>query len=273
MVSVTEIGYEAARELMAGEEGSFVEFRYYRADDSGEYKAHEIKMERRKVTTISVKGEICATDAKVGIIRISNFDYTTPVQFCEAVDSLTKQGCTDFVIDLRGNPGGYVESVAAVLSYFLDEGDLIMTAEDRDGGVAEKQTASVRENEYFSVKKSDIGKYKGMKMSVLVGGDTASAAELFTATVKDYSLGTVVGVKTYGKGCMQKTYLLKEYGLEGALKLTTHMYYSKSHTSYHGEGIVPDITIELSDKAQSYAGAPIPHDEDNQLQRAIRNMK
>ena len=112
-----------------------------------------------------------------------------------------------------------------------------------------------------------------MKMSVLVGGDTASAAELFTATVKDYSLGTVVGVKTYGKGCMQKTYLLKEYGLEGALKLTTHMYYSKSHTSYHGEGIVPDITVELSDKAQSYAGAPIPHDEDNQLQRAIRNMK
>ena len=271
--SVTELGYNAALDLIAGEAGSFAELVLYTKGDGGEFQKRELKIERRKIVGKSVKGTVCATDTTVGIVTITGFDYTTPTQFCEAVDSLTKAGCEYFVIDLRNNPGGYVESIVSVMSYFLDEGDLIMTVEDREGKVTERQTVKVRENEYFSIKKADIGKYKGMKMAVLVNENTASAAELFTATVRDYSLGKIVGVTTYGKGCMQRTYMLDSYGMKGALKITTNMYFSKSHTSYHGTGIEPDVKIELSDEANSYAAGSIPHDKDDQLQTAIKELK
>ena len=271
--SVTDLGYEIALDKMAGKEGTFAQFIIHRENESGEYEPHEYTVERRKVVSVSVKGKVCETDATVGIVSISNFDYTTPTQFCETVDSLKEAGCEYFIIDLRNNPGGYVESIVSVLSYFLDEGDLVMTVEDRDGKVTEKHTVKIRSNDYFSITKEDIGKYKDMKFAVLVNKNTASAAELFTATVRDYSLGKIVGVTTYGKGCMQRTYMLDDYGMKGALKLTTSLYFSKSHTSYHGTGITPDIEIELSDEAKEYQSKPVPHDKDNQLQSAIENLK
>ena len=271
--SVTDLGYDAALDKLAGKVGTKAKFIVHRKNEAGEYEPIEYNIERRKVVNLSVKGKVCETDEKVGIITITNFDYTTPPQFCEAVDSLKAAGCEYFVIDLRNNPGGYVESIVSVVSYFLDEGDLVMTVEDRDGKVTEKYTVKERTNEQFSIKKSDIGKYKGMKLAVLVNENTASAAELFTATVRDYSLGSIVGVKTYGKGCMQRTYYLDNYGLKGALKLTTSLYFSKSHNSYHGVGIMPDVEVQLSDEAKEYGASPIPHDKDNQLQCAIENLK
>lgn len=271
--SVTDLGYDAALDKLAGKEGTKAKFIVHRKNEAGEYEPIEYNIERRKVVTVSVKGKVCYTDAKVGIISISGFDYTTPTQFCETVDSLTEAGCEYFIIDLRNNPGGYVESIVSVVSYFLDEGDLVMTVEDREGKVTEKYTVKERSNDQFKITKEDIGKYKGMKLAVLVNENTASAAELFTATVRDYSLGNIVGVKTYGKGCMQRTYYLDNYGLKGALKLTTSLYFSKSHESYHGVGITPDIEIQLSDEAKEYGREPIPHYKDNQLQSAIGTLK
>ncbi len=270
--SVTELGYNEALEVLAGEAGTFAEFSARVSSDDGTYEDKSFKIERKKVVSISVKGEVCSTDTTVGIITIKEFDYTTPTQFCNAVDTLKEKGCNSFVIDLRDNPGGYVESIASVLSYFLNEGDVIMTTEDRNGKVDSTEKVKVRENKYFSIKKEDIGKYKDLKFSVLVNGNTASAAELFTATVRDYKLGEIVGVKTFGKGCMQRTYMLDDYGLEGALKITTHLYFSKSHESYHGKGIVPDHVIELSAEASRISGS-IPHELDNQLQKAIKILK
>lgn len=271
--SVTDLGYDAALDKLAGKEGTKAKFTVHRKNEAGEYEPIEYNITRKKVVTVSVKGKVCDTDRMVGIITITNFDYTTPPQFCEAVDSLKEAGCEYFVIDLRNNPGGYVESIVSVVSYFLDEGDLVMTVEDREGKVTEKYTVKERSNDQFKITKEDIGKYKGMKLAVLVNENTASAAELFTATVRDYSLGTIVGVKTYGKGCMQRTYYLDNYGLKGALKLTTNLYFSKSHESYHGVGITPDIEIQLSDEAKEYGASPIPHYKDNQLQSAIENLK
>lgn len=271
--TVDELGYEVALNHLAGKEGSVAKFNIYREQSDGEYESIEFSVTRKKIITASVKGNICTTDPEVGIIHITKFNYTTPEQFCTETDKLIEAGCKYFVIDLRDNPGGYGEAIVSVLSYFLDSGDLVMTIEDNKGVVSQKYTVQARENEYFKVTKDDIGKYKGLNIAVLTNENTASAAELFTATVRDYSLGTIIGTKTYGKGCMQHTYNLKQYGIEGALKLTTHLYFSKSHTSYHGTGIVPDVEIELSDEARSLGIGNIPHDVDNQLQSAIENLK
>lgn len=271
--SVDELGYSSAVSQISGQEGTQIVLTVYGVNDGGEYGYREVTVTRTKMEGVSVFGKVCDEEPTVGIIRITGFDLNTPTQFCNNVENLKSRGCTSFVIDLRDNAGGYAESVIAILSYFLEEGDLIMTTEDKDGKVCETQTVKVRQNRYFSITKEDIGKYKDMVFCVLVNGNTASAAELMTATVRDYGLGKIIGEMTFGKGCMQTTYLLENYGLPGALKLTTHFYYSKSHTPYHGTGITPDLEVTLSDEAKNYVMGYIPYESDNQLQSAIEILK
>jgi carboxyl-terminal processing protease len=177
---------------------------------------------------------------------------------------------------MRNNPGGALNAIQAVLSYFLDKGDLIVSTEYSDGT---KNEYFVKEVKYsaayagYNVSKSDIGKYKDLNMIVLTNENTASAAELFTATMRDYELAKIVGTKTYGKGCMQNIIPLSRYGLEGALRVTSAMYFSKSHTVYHDIGIVPDYEVELSEEAAEYNFFLLPENLDDQLQKAIEIVK
>ena len=203
-------------------------------------------------------------DGKIGVVKITKFDYTTPTQFCEAVEALKKDGCDKFIIDVRNNPGGYQSSIGAVLSYFLNEGDVYIRTKDKSGNI-ESETIKVVsdfEGPYAgcNVTKEDIGKYKGLKVTVLCNEYTASAGELFVATFKDYGIGKVVGNTTFGKGKLQSTYYLKNYalfnygvmGIDGAVKITTHEYFSAKTDSYDGIGIEPDEKIQLSEEAKKY---------------------
>lgn len=272
-VNVYDVGYSEAVDLLRGKEGTVVKFTVARqSKNGGSAENITFEIQRKKIVTNTVSGTVCTTDQNVGIVRITEFDLKTPLQFTNAVDSLKDKGCKYFVFDLRDNPGGDLLSISAVLSYFLSEGDVIISTEDSRGNTS---TDYVKPVEYTgnradcSVKKEDIGKYSDLEFAVLVNNNTASAAELFTATVKDYSLGTVVGVKTYGKGCMQNILPLAQYGIEGAIRVTTKMYFSKSHTVYHNIGIEPDHTIELSTEAAEIPTGLRGHDIDNQLQKAI----
>jgi carboxyl-terminal processing protease len=173
---------------------------------------------------------------------------------------------------MRNNPGGALNSIQAVLSYFLNKGDLIVSTEYSDGSKNEyfvKEAKYAKGYEGYNVSKADIGKYKDLNMIVLTNENTASAAELFTATMRDYGLARIVGTKTYGKGCMQNIVDLSRYGLEGALRVTSAMYFSKSHTVYHDIGIAPDFEIALSEEALEYNFFLMPEHLDNQLQKAI----
>ncbi len=280
---VDVLGYTDALNLMLGEAGTKAEFTVFRPDKSEDigYKSIDFSIDRRKVTTESVKYRVSETDARVGIVNVTGFDLTTAPQFTEAVNTLKEQGCEYFVFDMRNNPGGSLAAIEAVLSYFLDEGDLIVSTEYADGTVESDyvRPVSYSSNYYygkeyagFDVSRSDIGKYKDLsgKCVVLVNENTASAAELFTATFRDYGIAPVVGETTYGKGCMQTIIdLEKYYGIEGALRVTTAMYFSKSHKVYHDKGIKPDHEIELSEEAKEYNFFLMPEDKDNQLQKAI----
>jgi carboxyl-terminal processing protease len=176
---------------------------------------------------------------------------------------LKSQGCEKFVFDVRYNLGGNVSSVGAVLSYFLNEGDVYIRVKDKSGNI---QSDVVREVTSFegdyagcNVSKADIGKYKGLDVVVLCNEYTASAGELFVATFKDYGLGKIVGNTTYGKGKIQTVYYLEQYalyqygisGVGGAIKLTTGEYYSAKSDSYDGIGIEPNEKVMLSDEAEN----------------------
>lgn len=275
-VLVSEIGYDAALERLLGEEGTEAKFTVLRPDENevSGYKEIEFSIVRRKVITETVTYRVSETDSKVGIVHISGFDMPTATQFKAAVNELLMQGCEYFVFDMRNNGGGSLYSIEAVLSYFLNSGDMIIATEYADGSKYEDYVKPVNygsQYEGYNVKASEIAMYKALKGKsvVLTNAYTASAAELFTATMRDYGFAKIVGDTTYGKGCMQNTFDLSKYGMEGALKVTVAMYFSKSRTVYHGIGIKPDYEIALSDEAKEYNFFLLPEEKDNQLQKAI----
>lgn len=269
---VDKIGYTEALDDMLGESGSLAKFIVYRPNGS-DYKEIEFSISRRRVESESVSYKVSETDASVGIVNITGFDLTTPTQLKEAIGMLRDfHKVKYFVFDLRNNPGGSLDSIETVLTYFLDEGDEIVSTEFADGSTDSSSARAKRYSaEYsgFDVKKSEIGMYKDLNFIVLTNENTASAAELFTATMRDYGLAKIVGNKTYGKGCMQTLFPLDSVGIEGGLKLTVAMYYSASKTVYHGTGIVPDYEIDLDDEAKKINFYLLPEDKDAQMQKAI----
>ncbi len=282
---VDSLGYEKANTLMIGEAGSVAEFEVFRAseDEPSGYEIIPISAVRREISARTVQYRICATDATVGIVRITSFDETTPPQFDEAIKNLKDLGCTRFVLDLRYNPGGMLTSVVDVLAYFTQVGDTVITVKDKyenerkttitDGTDPKtgKLVFSDGQNVWISsLEPTDIGKYRNMNFTVLTNEFTASAAELFAANMRDYELATLVGDKTYGKGSIQTFIPMVRYGYEGALKITYGYYYPPSGNGYHGEGVKPHVVEPMSEEALAYKNFNLlPDDKDNQLQKAI----
>ena len=276
--SIDSLGYENAFAKMLGEEGTRLELTLLRkkAGSADQYGEIAISAERKKIVMSSVYSHVCETDNSVGIVKITGFDYNTPAQFSEAVDALREKGIEKIVFDLRYNGGGALISVVAILSYFLDEGDTIISTKSKNkepevikAGVVSGYKGSMAS---CNVSKSDIGKYKDLKVAVLCNESTASAAELFTANFRDYELGKTVGTKTFGKGAMQSTLDLSYFGYEGGIKLTTDMYFPPCGESYDGIGITPDVEVALDESLIGKNVFDIKDAEDNQLQAAINTF-
>ena len=274
--SVDEIGYNAALVALKGDAGTKAEFSVLRALD-GVYEKKSFSVERRKVTYRSVTSKISESDASVGIIKITSFDTVAPAQLTEEMDSLIQSGCDKFVFDLRYNLGGDLNSIRAILSYFLEEDDIILSAVDKNGNREDIKAQPVSyESERYEpceVLRSDIGKYRGYEYSVMCNGSTASAAELFVAAFRDYGLADIVGETTYGKGSVQSTIPLDKFGYGGALKVTTRLYYPPCGEGYDGEGITPNVNVSLSAEAKKYSIYKLPESLDDQLIAAIEALK
>ena len=266
--SVDSLGYSEALSSLKGDVGTVAEFSAYRDLGGGRYELIDFSIARANVTTSSIYYRVDSLDSSVGIVKILEFDQTTPQQFCEAVESLKAVGCSSFVFDLRYNPGGSRSSITAVLSYFLNEGDTVIHTSDKSGNYVTTKVAASS-----IVPKEDIGKYRDLNCVVLCNGETASAAELFTAVFRDYELATIVGTTTYGKGSMQSLIDLSMYGYEGGLRFTTRMYYPPCGESYDGIGIEPDVTVELDESLKNVNIYEIKDEDDNQLRKAIEYLK
>lgn len=279
MRTVDILGYDAAISCVRGVAGTQAKFTVLRFDTDDEYEIIEFSIARAPITSESVRGRVLESDPTIGIVKISQFDLTTPTQFQTVMDSLIEVGCTKFIFDVRYNPGGALTSIEAVLSTLLEEGDLMISTVYKDGSekfnyVRVVDYSDVDGYEGCSVTKEDIGKYRGYQYVVLTNEYTASAAELFTSNLRDYELATLVGVTTYGKGCMQTTYDLSYFGAKGAVKMTTAWYEPPSGESYHDIGIAPDIEIEMDEALLEQYGNIylILDEEDTQMKAAIQAL-
>lgn len=275
--TVSEVGYSAALAALRGAAGTTAEIFVYRMEN-GNAVSHRFAIERQAYVADSVSSYLSAADPTVAVVRISGFDLQTPMGLKREIRARMADGATKFVFDLRNNPGGDLQSVKASLTYFLQPGDLILNTIDRDGNVRDSYVAeptSLRGSyASCSVAQEEVGMFSDLSMVVLCNGATASAAEVFTATLRDYGLATVVGETTFGKGIMQTFFDLSVFrGCEGYAKLTSYAYVTKCGVSYHDVGILPDVAVELSEEAQAYYYTLLPEALDNQLAAAIARFE
>lgn len=277
-VSTVELGYTEAVKQLQGKAGTTAEFTVKRGDSQEKL---EFRVLREHFESQSVLHHVCTTDKNVGIVKLTQFDLTTPKQFCSAMDALIAAGCNRFVFDIRYNGGGDLASITAVLSFLLNDGDVLIKTRDRAKNevVTKVGTVTYSSSSPYAacnVSKEDISKYRSYvegKSAVLVNGNTASAAELFTIGLMDYGVSEIVGTKTYGKGSMQSIIPLQNYGVSGALKLTTKMYFPPVSEGYDGKGIIPDHVVELDESLTNKNIYTITDAEDNQLQAAIASIR
>lgn len=185
----------------------------------------------------------------IGYLGITQFSEDTSKDFKKELDKLKSQGIRGIVIDLRGNPGGIVDTAAEVADEILPEG-MIVYAKDKD------------HKKVFEFKSKS--EYTDLPLSVLINQGSASASEILAGAVRDYDRGQIIGQKSFGKGIVQSAV---RFPRGDGIKLTTSEYFSPKGINIHKKGIVPDIEVELP---KDITGIGIEHlNEDLQLQKAI----
>ena len=232
IVTIDDIGVdptdlEAAIARMRGPEGSPIHLAIRRTGSSA---LLDFKVDRAQVRLQSVAAEMLTPE--YGYLRISSFTDTTAAELERAVERLEQHGNSarikGFIIDLRNNPGGVLDSAVQIADDFLDQG-IIVTAEGR-----------AREAKFrMDAKPGDIA--HGAALVLLVNGGSASASEILAAALHDNHRARLIGRRTYGKGSVQTIMPLSE---GQALKITTSRYFTPSGASINGVGIVPDTVLE-----------------------------
>lgn len=222
---VIKTGFEESIDAMAATEQ--ITFTVRRDNTDKNYT-----LTRRHIDVTTVTGEML--ENHVGYIKISGFKENTPEQFEEIFEKLKKDGAKGILFDVRENGGGLLTSLEKCLDPLLPEG-IIATAEYGDGHTE-------------TIVKSDKEE-TNLPVVVLVNEHTASAAELFAASLRDFGKAELVGVQTYGKGVMQTT---TEFTNGGAVVLTIAEYKTSVSECYDGVGLTPDYIVENEDTDEQY---------------------
>ena len=237
-VSIAGEGRETASDLIRGEEGTKVALTLLGEDGA----SRDVTCTRATLHNASAQGRLL--DNKVGYVQLSNFYSGSADSFQAEVDALLEQGAESLLIDLRGDPGGYVSELEQILDYLLPEGP-VFTHKPRWW--------------FKSVYVSDEN-CVDLPMAVLVNQHSYSAAELLAAQLRESVDAPIVGERTSGKGYSQLTFPLANGGGAG---LSTAAYCTGSGHSLIGEGIVPDVELSLPE------GAALGGEDDVQLKAAL----
>ncbi len=239
---ILTIGYTQAMSNIKGEEGTKLNLTLRR--DGEDYT---VELTRRNVHSSTVEYRVIGEN---GYIKISNFDETTVDDFKYAVSDLRSQDVKGLIFDVRNNPGGLLDSVADVLDYLLPEGDLVSETNKKG------ETTVLRTSDSSCIE---------LPMVVLVDGETASAAELFAADLRDFKVAELVGQTTYGKGIMQGAFPLED---GSAIKMTIAYFNPHSGVNFNGVGLKPDYEVALTTE-QKLNFDTLDETSDPQLMKAI----
>ena len=242
--SAADMTTTEARNLVRGKEGTPVELTLWRQGQT-----RTVSVIRRKVE-VQVAAGVLLED-NVGLVTIENFDDRCASESIAAIESLLEQGADKLIFDVRNNPGGYAHELVKMLDYLLPEGELFRTVDYRGKESVDRSDADCLD----------------IPMTVLVNGDSYSAAEFFAAALQEYGAAAVVGEKTTGKGHFQSTFKMKD---GSAVALSIGKYYTPKGISLEGVGITPDVVVSVDpDMAADIAYGQLSPEEDPQIQAAL----
>jgi carboxyl-terminal processing protease len=252
--ATVEVSADTAADMLKGEEGTYVELVV--ADVQGVQR--RLRLQRSQVDIPSVENvRIVDRQLGVGYIKLSSFQKNTLRDFNAALWALHHQGMRSLIVDVRGNPGGLLDTSVAIADKFVSEGLIVAT-----------RGRNPRED--FDHQAKQFGTWR-VPLVVLIDGDSASASEIFAGAIHDHHRGSVVGERSYGKGSVQGIFPLNRGG--SGIRLTTAKFYSPNGTPISGRGVTPDVTVYTTRKPGNEGeGEAIDSTFDTALQLARRQV-
>jgi len=213
----------------------------------GEDVPQDIVITREEIELASVLPSIRLDN--IAHIEVSHFSSRTGAEIISALEDITADGVSGIILDLRDNSGGVLEAAVDLASQFLEEGIVLYVID----GEGTRETWEVREG----------GLATDLPMAVLVNGNSASASEIVAGALQDHGRGVVIGTKTLGKGSVNHFHKLSD---GSAIYITTARWYTPNERQIEGQGILPDVTVEIT-------AEDIEAGYDPQLERAIEYIK
>lgn len=211
------------------------------------FEAKDFPVNRDEINVESVRFSV--REDGIGVLTIFRFGEDTAAKMRQAADEFLSQDVSGIVLDLRGNPGGFLETGVDVAGYFVDNG-VIVTEEFGDG----------TRDEYRAQSQARL---KDIPLVILIDGGSASASEIVAGALQDYQRATLVGTKSFGKGSVQE---LQSLDKNTSLRLTVALFVLPNGRKIHGEGIEPDVEIEMTQE-------DFDNEEDPQLDKAIEILQ
>ena len=209
--------------IIRGEPGTQIKLVISREGDAG---TRDIQITREMITLPTVEWEW--KDGDVAYVRLISFNQNTPFAFYSVVREFIAENPRAMILDLRNNPGGYLEVAVNLAGWFIDRGETVVTERYADG---EERVFRSRGNAAL----------KDLPIIVLVNGGTTSAAEIMAGAMRDINGTRLVGERTFGKGTVQTLERLKD---ESMLKITVANWVTPGGHIIEGGGLVPDVNIK-----------------------------
>jgi carboxyl-terminal processing protease len=275
-VLTDSVGVAEAIQLLTGKAGEELKLTVRRP---GTKQFLEFTLKRETLSETSVHDAMLFTPTmagnyKIGYARVSEFTQATARDLSAALDELEKQGMQAFVLDMRNNPGGLLDSAIAVCGEFLPEGTVVVTTEGR---IASQNPPPYR------TPSREGKRQRRYPMAVLINHGSASAAEITAGALQDLKRAIVVGTTSFGKGSVQSIIPMKN---GAAMRMTIAKYYTPSHRTIHEHGVEPNIVSVLSTEEEmrvakwrnnhgtgEAAAIEIANLGDKQLERAVDALK
>ncbi|MBE9049355.1 S41 family peptidase [Nostocales cyanobacterium LEGE 11386] len=223
--STAQMKVEDASQLIRGKAGTPITLQLGRTGRS----AFDLKLTRANIEIPTVNYTLKQEgNRRVGYIRLREFSSHASEQMRRAIRNLNGQNVDAFVLDLRGNPGGLLNSSIEIARMWLDNGGIVRTV-NRAGG--------------SEVTRANRTALTQLPLAILVDGNSASASEILTGALKDNNRAVVIGSQTFGKALVQSVHELSD---GSGLAVTIAHYYTPDGTDINKKGIVPDIKLDLT---------------------------
>ena len=214
----------------------------------GASNTEDVSIVRQKIEIKSVSSEVREVRGKkIGILKMRRFGDDTTGEVNAALDKFLLQNVQGIIVDLRNNPGGYLDAAVDIAGLWVPEGDTVVVQRYGNG----------QEDDIY--KSEGNPKVKGTPTIVLINGGSASSSEILAGALRDHDLAKLVGEKSFGKGSIQELIGLAE-GAE--LKLTIAKWLTPAGHDLNKEGLDPDVKVELTDE-------DFDADRDPQMDRAL----